>query len=105
MTRDRDLIELALRHAWRRPMKIPKRWALTALLLTGLGSRLMQIAQGQVYSFPEAPSSIEATPSLDDFRALQQRLLATEQRLDALSQQHDEFISLPAPESDASIEK
>ncbi len=82
-----------------------QRWALLALILARFGLGFAREAQAQVYGLPAPPSSTAAAPTLEDFRALQQRLIAAEQRIDSLSQQHEEFISLPAPESDAAIEK
>lgn len=86
-------------------MKSPKRWMLSALLMSVFGSAVASMANAQVYGLPALQAAVEAGPSLEEFRALQQRLIAAEQRLDSLSQQQEEFISLPAPESDASIEK
>jgi phosphate-selective porin OprO/OprP len=86
-------------------MKNPKRWALIALMMSAFGNIAATESQAQVYGLPTPPSSAEPMPSLEDFRAMQQRLIAAEQRIDSLSQQQEQYISLPAPESDGAIEK
>lgn len=85
-------------------MKRFQHWASLALVLSAFSSGSATESQAQVYSLPPPPNSA-AAPSLEDFRALQQRLIAAEQRLDTLSQQQEQYISLPAPENDVSIEQ
>jgi len=74
-------------------------------MLAVVGTEAAVDARAQVYELPAPPAQSAPGPSLDEFRALQQRLIAAEQRLDTLSQQQAEFVSLPVPESDASIEQ